>query len=345
MRDRFVLMLAMVTLIATSAAKAQGSSNSQATAAVQVSTDAPPAQAKLTFEVAAVMPSAPPDMAKMMADLAAGKRPGSMRVDGARATYVYQSLKELIAYAYKVRSYQIGGPEWLSTDRFDIQANLPEGTGKDDAPAMMQALLVERFKLAVHRETSEQPVLALVVAKGGAKLQAATATPVAIDESAPLKPGETKLDTTDGPIRLTKNPDGSTTYNMGARGSFTLKFVEETRSLHMQADSITMKGFAGMMTTLGGGEGRQIVDQTGIAGSYQAAVDFSLMDLMASLHDQGIDVPSHSGGGSSGMEASEPEGYATVSQALAKLGLRLEKSRANVQRLVVDHVEKMPTEN
>jgi uncharacterized protein (TIGR03435 family) len=294
----------------------------------------------LAFDVASVRPSAPPDMAKMMADLQVGKMPGSVRVDGARATYTYQSLKELIAYAYKARSYQVNGPEWLSTDRFDIQANLPEGAGKDDVPAMMQALLSERFKLAAHRETSEQPVLALVVAKGGAKLQASTTMPVAIDESAPLKPGESKVDTMDGPIHLMKNGDGSTTYNMGARGTFTLKFNGETRTLHMEASGMTLKGFAGMMTTLGGGEGRQIVDQTGLAGNYQVAVDFSLIDLMASLHDQGIDIPTHSGG-----ETSEPEGYATVSQALQKLGLRLEKSRANVQRLVVDHVEKMPTEN
>ena len=52
-----------------------------------------------------------------------------------------------------------------------------------------------------------------------------------------------------------KNADGSTTYNMGARGSFTLKFDGETRSMHMEASTITMKGFVMMMTTLGAGRG------------------------------------------------------------------------------------------
>lgn len=284
-------------------------------------------------------------MATMMAGLQAGKRPDWVRVDGSRATFNYESLKELIAYAYKLRGYEINGPEWLVTDRFDIAARLPEGATKDDVPEMLRALLVERFKLATHREMQEQPVLALVVGKGGPKLKESTATPEAIDENAPLKPGESKVDTPNGPIRLMKNADGSTTYNMGARGTFTLKFDGETRSMHMQADTITMKGFVMMMTTLGAGQGRQIVDMTGLTGNYQAAVDFSLMDLMSSLHDQGIDIPARPPSGSSGTAATDPEGGATVSAALEKLGLRLEKSRAKVDRLVVDHVEKSPTEN
>ena len=101
------------------------------------------------------------------------------------------------------------------TDRFDIAARLPEGATKDDVPEMLRALLVERFKLAAHREKSEQPVLGLVVGKGGPKLKESTETPEAFDENAPLKPGESKMDTPDGPIRLMKNADGSTTYNMG----------------------------------------------------------------------------------------------------------------------------------
>jgi uncharacterized protein (TIGR03435 family) len=284
-------------------------------------------------------------MATMMADYQAGKQPNWVRIDGTRVTFNYESLKELIAYAYKLRGYEINGPEWLVTDRFDIAARLPEGATKDDVPEMLRALLAERFKLATHREMSEQPVLALVVAKSGPKLKEAAATAGAIDQDAPLKPGESKMDTPDGPMRLMKNADGSTTYNMGARGSLKLKFDSGTLSMHMEADTITMKGFAVMMTSLGGGEGRQIVDMTGLTGTYQAAVDFSLMDLMSSLRDQGIDIPTGPRGGGSGTAATDPEGGATVSAALEKLGLKLEKSRAKVDRLVVDHVEKSPTEN
>jgi uncharacterized protein (TIGR03435 family) len=345
MRNLFGLMLMAGVLIAASAASAQTAPRTQAASSVQVSPAAQAAPGNLAFDVASVRPSPAPDQAAMLTGLMAGKQPNWVRVDGSRATFNYESLKDLIMYAYKMPRYEISGPEWLVTDRFDIAARLPDGATKDDVPEMLQALLAERFKLATHREMSEQPVLGLVIGKGGPKLKESTAMPVPFDESEPLKPGESKMDSPNGPIRLMKNADGSTTYNMGARGSFTLKFDGETRSMHMEASTINMKGFVMMMTTLGAGEGRQIVDMTGLTGMYQAAVDFSVMDLMASLSAQGIDIPRRPGGGSSGSEATDPEGGATVAAALDKLGLKLEKSRAKVDRLVVDHVEKSPTDN
>ena len=343
MRDRFVWMAIAGAMMMAGAA--HGQTGAAAQAATTAAAAAATAASSLTFDAASVRPSPAPDQATMLAGLIAGRRPNWVRVDGTRATFNYESLNDLIAYAYKLRSYEISGPEWLVTDRFDIEARLPDGATKDDVPEMLRALLAERFKLETHSEMQEQPVLALVVGKGGPKLKEAAATPEAIDESAPLQPGETKMDTPSGPIRLMKNADGSTTYNMGARGSFTLKFDGETRSMHMEASTITMKGFVMMMTTLGAGEGRQIVDMTGLTGMYQAAVDFSVMDLQSSLSAQGIDIPRRPGGGSSGTEATDPEGGATVAAALEKLGLKLEKSRAKVDRLVVDHVEKSPTEN
>jgi uncharacterized protein (TIGR03435 family) len=338
-------MLMAGALSVTGAAFAQTAPATQAASSVQAAPAAQAASGNLVFDVASVRPSPAPDQAAMLTGLMAGKLPNWVRIDGSRATFHYESLKDLIMYAYKMPRYEISGPEWLVADRFDIEARLPEGTTKDDVPEMLRALLAERFKLATHREMSEQPVLGLVIGKSGPKLKESAEKPVAFDESEPLMPGESKMDTPNGPIRLMKNADGSTTYNMGARGSFTLKFVDETRSMHMEASTISMKGFVMMMTTLGAGQGRQIVDMTGLTGMYQAAVDFSLMDLQSSLSAQGIDIPRRSGGGSSGSEATDPEGGATVAAALDKLGLKLEKSRAKVDRLVVDHVEKSPTEN
>ena len=311
------------------------------TAPVAVPAQAP--SAKLTFDVASVRPSPPPDMQKMMADLQAGKKPESVHIYGSRAVCTYRSVKELIAYAYKMRVYEISGPDWMVTDRFDIVARLPDGASKDDVPAMLKALLTDRFQLATHRQAVDQPVLALVAAKNGIKLQAAAANAEVLDESALLKPGESMQDTPDGRILLRRNPDGSSTY-VGPWGSFSLKFDGQSLSMHMQSDSIDMRGFASMMTQLGGGEGRQVVDMTGLTGKYQVAADFSLMDLTSSLHDQGIDIPTGPGGGGPGGGASDPGGP-TVTAALEKLGLKLEKTRANVDRLVVDHVEKSPTEN
>lgn len=308
----------------------------------------PIAASKPAFEVASVRPAAVPDQAKMIADLQAGKRPNSARIDASRATYTYNSLKELIAGAYKVRMYQVNGPEWLLTDRFDIAAKMPDGASRDDVPAMLQTLLEERFKLQAHRETAMHPVLALTVAKGGPKLQESTAATAVVEDDAPLRPGESKMDTMDGPIRVLRSSDGSTTYNLGARGSFKLHFDGETRTMHLTSDGMNMKGLALMMTSLGGGDGRPVVDQTELTGKYSVEVEFSIADLMASLRDQGIDLPQGPGGarGGAGMgEASEPGGGATLAQALQKLGLKMERSKAMIEQVIVDHIEKMPTEN
>ena len=330
MRNRFGIGLVVGMLCAA------GAAFGQTPAADQRPANSP------VFDVASVRPAATPDMARVIADLQAGKKPESIHLDGSRATLTYMSLKELIAYAYRLQLYEVNAPEWAVKDRFDISARIPDGASKDDVPEMMKALLEDRFKLAAHRETIEQPVLGLVVGRSGPKLKESAAVVQPIDPTAPLRPGESQRDTVAGPMRLMRNEDGSTTYNMGLRGSFTLRFDGETRSMHMQAHTITMNGFATMMTSLGVGEGRQIVDMTGLTGKYQAAVDVGLMDLLGSLHDSGIDLPTGPRGGDG---ASDPEGGVTVAAALDKLGLKLQKSRAQVARLVVDHVEKDATEN
>lgn len=82
-------------------------------------------------------------------------------------------LKIVLMEAFKVKSYQIEGPSWLDQDCFDIVAKMPEGATSDQIPAMLQALLAERFKLAAHKEDRPRPVYVLVVGKGGPKFQEA----------------------------------------------------------------------------------------------------------------------------------------------------------------------------
>src|ERR1035437_9362699 len=177
------------------------------------------AQTNPTFEVASVKPAAPIDMMKMAAAIRSGEMPKiGPRVDKARAEYTYMAIRDLIVQAYKVKPYQITGPDWIATQRFDIVATLPAGASKDDAPKMLQALLEERFKLAVHRDSQEHPVLALVVGKKGPKMKESSEAPEPIDENAPLKPGEMTTDTADGPVRVTVGKNGSATMNMGAKG-------------------------------------------------------------------------------------------------------------------------------
>jgi uncharacterized protein (TIGR03435 family) len=310
------------------------------------------------FEVATVKPSAPLDMTKLAADMKAGKLPRlGPHVTASQAGYTYMSLKELIATAYAVKDYQISGPAWLATDRFDIVAKMPDGASKDDAPKMLQALLEERFKLAAHRDTQEHPVFALLVGKDGPKLKESPATTEPIDENAPLKPGETQMDGPNGPIRMTRNADGSMTMNMGPKGTMTMKVDAQAGTMHMESSKVTMAGFADMLTKflqMGGGGGRQVVDMTDLKGNYQVALDLSLAELMAmartAAREEGINMPMPPAGGggedvSPGAAASEPSGGSSVFASVQKLGLKLEKRKAPVEQLVIDNVEKAPTEN
>ena len=86
------------------------------------------------------------------------------------------SLRGLIVRAYGIQDYQVEGPVWLSSERFDVSATFPDGLPKDrDAVfrAMMQNMLAERFKLAAHREQKTRPVYALILGKNGIKFKEA----------------------------------------------------------------------------------------------------------------------------------------------------------------------------
>ena len=127
MRNRFGLMLMAGALSVTGAAFAQTAPATQAASSVQAAPAAQAASGNLVFDVASVRPSPAPDQAAMLTGLMAGKLPNWVRIDGSRATFHYESLKDLIMYAYKMPRYEISGPEWLVADRFDIEARLPEG--------------------------------------------------------------------------------------------------------------------------------------------------------------------------------------------------------------------------
>jgi uncharacterized protein (TIGR03435 family) len=122
--------------------------------------------ATLAFEVASVKPAPPPT--------GPGLRVG-MNSDAGRITYSNVTLRNVLTQAYKVKDSQIVGHDWLKSERYDITAKLPEGATKEQIPEMLQTLLAERFKLALHRETKVMPVYAIVAAKNGPKLHEAEA--------------------------------------------------------------------------------------------------------------------------------------------------------------------------
>jgi len=119
--------------------------------------------AQAAFDAASVKPTA-----------ASAGAAGRIQVSGGRATFTNRTLFQLLTYAYGIGCCdRIKGPSWISSDRFDIAAKAPDGTPADSIPSMTQALLIERFKLALHRENRELPVYNLVRGRGKLTLQSA----------------------------------------------------------------------------------------------------------------------------------------------------------------------------
>ena len=103
---------------------------------------------------------------------------------GARLRISNRRLDEIIMLAYNVGGRQLSGPNWLTeltTDpavvtRYEIIAKVPDNAKKEQVPLMLQALLEERFKLQVHRESRETQAYVLGIGKGGSKLVASAAS-------------------------------------------------------------------------------------------------------------------------------------------------------------------------
>ena len=299
------------------------------------------AQDQLSFDVASIRPAAPVDQARAAAIMQSG---GfwviGPRVERGRASFTSMDLKALIGYAYGLKPWQIAGPDWMTATRFDIQATMPGHSSAEDAQRMLQSLLKERFGLVARRSAIEHPVLALTLSKGGLKMAKSGSTPQPIDADTPLRPREIKMENNGVPLLMTV--DGATiTWNMGVRGIMIRRDDPATHTLHLELKMTTMEGFATMLTQiftqLVGGITRPIVDQTGIAGNFDASLDVSLLDMTATaktgLSDNGLPA------------ASDPGGAPSLPEALQKLGLRLQNSSAKIDQLIIDHLEKMPSDN
>lgn len=109
-------------------------------------------QPRPEFEVASIRASAAPG---------AGRVNVGVHVDGAQVSFTYLSLREYIRTAYRMKDFQVSGPEWLGSQRFDITAKVPGDAPSGRIPEMLQGLLEERFQLKLHREMKEFPVYGL----------------------------------------------------------------------------------------------------------------------------------------------------------------------------------------
>ena len=236
------------------------------------------AAARPAFEVASIRPS------QTRAGVDGGGReiievsPGSLTMRNVR-------LASCLKWAYLVQDYQISGPGWLNTERFDIVAKAASPAPDNELRLMLQALLAERFKLALHRQTKDLAAYALTVGKNGHKLH----------------PSEG-----DGPTSLKPNGRiGATAKNAA---------IAEMAALLSQPLRVP------------------VVDMTGLQGKFDFTVDMSPYITDELLKRQPGDAP--------------PDVISIAMLALQEqLGLKLEPRKLPIETLVIDSMEKAPTEN
>jgi uncharacterized protein (TIGR03435 family) len=134
------------------------------TSAFCQSAAAPPA-----FEVASVRVSQGGRVNQGGRGLGLGFRPENIQVTPGSVTMRNSNLKSAIGWAYHVMDYQVSGPDWLQSERYDIVAKAAGPATEEQLRPMMQTLLAERFKLELHHQTKELPAYVLLVAKNGPK--------------------------------------------------------------------------------------------------------------------------------------------------------------------------------
>ena len=327
MPHRFMLRIGFIPALAAASAWAQS-----------------PAAAP-AFEVASIKIAVPPNPADVMA----GKLHVGMKVDGARVDIGFLSLADLIRTAYKIKPYQLSGPDWMSAQRFDILAKMPAGSNKDQVPEMLQALLAERFKLAIHRDSKEHAVYDLVVAKGGVKLKESPPDPEAPKPDPDAKPGDPAAGSNDNQSPQIKMSGNTVTvrggFGMGGDPGGTTKITMNGSTFHMEASGVTMARFADMLS---GFVDRPVMDHTGLKASYDVALDLSIDDLRnvarAAGMGGGMMMAPRPGGGGPADAASDPSS-SSIWAAVQAFGLKLDARKEPLEAIIVDHLEKAPTEN
>jgi uncharacterized protein (TIGR03435 family) len=255
------------------------------------------------FEVASIKPAAPMERGKMLIGFGG---------DAGRINYTNVSLKDVVARAYEMKPYQVSGPSWMDSERYDITAKIPDGVPREKVPEMLQNLLIERFKMTVHKESKEQAIYALIAGKNGPRLT----------ESA------------EGDASAVVGPDGA--KFAAPRGGVMIDGSGKIR-----ATRTTMGGFADMLSRL---MDRPVVDMTGLKGTYDLTLEVAMEDLVGMKKMAERAGPgAHLGG--DGGPAPDGDPHASMFSAVQQLGLKLDARKSPLDFLVVDKAEKAATEN
>jgi uncharacterized protein (TIGR03435 family) len=240
----------------------------------------------------------------------------SLRPDGS-LTMGRVSVPLLLGLAYQPMSAadMVGLPEWAMREFFDItaKASLPSPT-MEDRLAMIRAMLVDRFRLQVHRERREMPSFDLVLARSDGK----------------LGPGLVKSENDCDAFMAARRKEAETAALSGAP-PVSQRFDPGSPPPCLFAPmpngvkgEVTMGNLASMLRS---SAGRVVVDKTGLSGYYRVNLTFAFVPI------QGVAAPPPSD--------DQPSVFTAVRE---QLGLRLEPSRTQRDVLVIDRLER-PTEN
>ena len=272
------------------------------------------APAKLEFEVASVKPAPVQTDSSVTVGL---------HIDGAQVHISQLSLKDCIYMAYRVKNYQVVGPDWLNGARYDIDAKLPAGGTQAQVPDMLQSLLADRFQLKVHTETRDFQVYALVVAG-----------PLKLKEVQP-DPGDPATPTGGDSVNVAVS-GGRNGVSMDYGHGSTFAFGND----EFEAKKMTMLLSA---AALGRFMDRPVLDMTGLTGLYDFTLPLSQEDstalLIRSAIAAGVQLPPEA------MRLLEGNTDASLFTSIHDLGLKLDPRKAPIDALVVDNVLKTPTAN
>jgi uncharacterized protein (TIGR03435 family) len=258
-----------------------------------------------------------------------GIRGGPGTADPGRMTWTGEPLHKLLWIAYGLPQYQVTGPDWLMTERYDIVAKVPPGTTKEQANVMLQNLLKERFRLVTHYESKEFTVEELTVAQGGPKLKETD-----FDPNMPLPPGDSILE---------RGPDGL--LHLIAPGMVTSFTGGSNAAGGIGAKAQTM---AQLARTLGNQLGHPVIDKTGLTGKYDFDVHGEPPTVTPCEFDPSRNCVVREPGsnpGNSGVGCNEVCASGMAEAVQKQLGLKLTKVKGRVDVLVIDKANKIPAEN
>jgi uncharacterized protein (TIGR03435 family) len=277
------------------------------------------AQTTPAFEVAVIKLAS---TEQFEAALRAGQRPHTgVTIDSNRVDMGYMSIMDIVSMAYSALPTQIAGPDTLKTERFDILAKLPAGTTEEQVPQMIQALLAERFGMKIHREKRETGIYALVVSKGGLNPKTIK-TATALELAPEPQPGDRTLSTPFGKMTMRQTTNNDTISFIPGIG--VLKQDRGPNGIHIEMSNLAMARFAQLLMA---NSDRPVIDKTGLTGSYAASFDISM------------DAPPPPPGGGDAVVRNP------MFQAVEQMGLKLEPQKDQVEMIVIDHIEKTPTDN